>query len=144
MIAQQRDEDLAHACIGDGSLVLARTEENKQQLTVFPTRMSGSSPPLPFVGVPIARQLSHSTVPPLTDLVLETLADNCANIVDLQGIAEEQVIALLAKIMQRGRLDYRLACIFRDAGHAELSEAMRSLDLFAAVPSHNSIGRRHR
>lgn len=99
-----------------------------------------STPILPFVGTP-TRQVA-STVPPLTELCLDSIAENCANLVDLRGVAEEQTIALLGKIMSRGRLDYRLACIFRDAGHRELSEAMQSLDLFAAVPSHMALGHR--
>ena len=79
---------------------------------------------------------------PLFDLALDALADNSADIVELRGIAEELTIALLGKVLQRGRLDFRLACVFRDAGHRELSEAMQSLDLFSAVPSYNAIGHR--
>ena len=102
--------------------------------------MALPSPPLPFFGSP--QRARASAVPPLTDLALDALADNAAGIVDLQGISEDLTIALLGKIMQRGRLDYRLACIFRDSGHRDISEAMSSLDLFAAVPSHNALGSR--
>ena len=98
-------------------------------------------PPLPFVGTP-KRRTETDRVPPLSELVLDTLADNCAALVDLGGLAEEQIIALLARVIQRGRLDYRLACIFRDSGHDSLREAMQSLDLFSAVPSYNTIGHR--
>ena len=98
-------------------------------------------PPLPFFGAPV-RQVATSAVPPLTDLALDVLADNPDAIFDLGGIAEHLTVGLLAKIMRRGRLDYRLACVFRDCGHRDISEAMQSLDLFAAVPTHNVLGPR--
>ena len=97
-------------------------------------------PPLDFSGGRAPAQ--QRNVPRLADLALDALADNSADIHSLVGIAEELTIALLGKVMQRGRLDFRLACVFRDAGHRELSEAMQSLDLFSAVPSHNAIGHR--
>ena len=76
-------------------------------------------------------------------LALDVLADNPSGIVDLRGTAEHLTVQLLGRVMQRGRLDYRLACVFRDCGHRDLSEAMQSLDLFAAVPTHNALGSRH-
>ena len=97
-------------------------------------------PPLPFFGSP--KRPATSRVPPLTELALECVADNCAGIVSLAGIDQHFVVSLLAKIMQRGRLDYRLACVFRDCGHRDLSEAMQSLDLFSSMPTHNVLGPR--
>ena len=99
-----------------------------------------AAPPLPFFGSP---KRPAPSIPPLTELALDALADNPSGLVDLRGIAEHLIVALLGKIMERGRLDYRLACLFRDAGHRDLADAMRELDLFAAVPSHNSIGERY-
>ena len=101
--------------------------------------MATASPALPFYGSP---KRPTPSIPPLTELALDSLADNPGGIIDLGGIAEHLTVALLGKIMQRGRLDYRLACIFRDAGHRDISDAMRELDLFAAVPSHNALGSR--
>ena len=99
-----------------------------------------STPPLPFGNVRSPQK--SGGVPSLQDLSLETLADNADGIVSLYGIAEPLVVALLGKIMQRGRLDYRLACVFRDSGHRDIADAMSSLDLFAAIPTHNALGSR--
>lgn len=106
-----------------------------------PSLMSAPpSPPLPFFGAPVRQ--AASSVPPLTEMALNVLADNCADIPNLQGIPEELLVSLLGKIMQRGRLDYRMALVFIDSGHEDIADAMKSLDLFAAVPSHNAINYR--
>lgn len=89
-----------------------------------------------------SRTTSKTGVPPLTEMALNALAARPEVIYDLGGTAEHLAIDLLYKVMAAGRLDYRLACVFRDAGHDCITEAMSSLDLLSAVPSHNSIGRR--
>ena len=43
--------------------------------------------------------------------------------------------------MRAGRLDFRLACVFREAGHESLREAIEALDLVSAIPTHNTITR---
>ena len=50
----------------------------------------------------------------------------------------------LWKIVERGRLDYRLACVFRDAGHKEIKSAINELQLFDGMPAHMAIGCRER
>ena len=96
-------------------------------------------PPLPFGRI----SLSPPRVPPLTDLALESLAENCDALIDIRGLAEQHVAALLWKVVQRGKLDFRLACIFRDAGHAPIREVILSLDLLSGMPTHN-VESRHR
>jgi hypothetical protein len=94
---------------------------------------------LPFVGT--GRKAAAAPGPPsLAELSLRTLAANSAGLVDLRGMSEDLLVELLRRIMQQGRLDYRLACVFRDAGHEDIREAMESLDLLAAMPTHNAIG----
>jgi hypothetical protein len=78
-------------------------------------------------------------VPPLMDLSLRTLARHPDMIVDLRCTDEHQAVELLRLIMEAGRLDHRLACVFRDAGHDSIREAMEGLDLLAGVPTHNSV-----
>lgn len=68
---------------------------------------------------------------PLTDLALDTLAQNPGIIHDLRWTAEHLAIALLEKLFARGKLDYRLACVFRDSGHQPIREAIEGLDLLA-------------
>ena len=68
---------------------------------------------------------------PLTDLALETLAQNPGSIHDLRWTAEHLAIALLERLFARGKLDYRLACVFRDSGHQPIREAIEGLDLLA-------------
>ena len=98
-----------------------------------------SPPPLPF-----GSYRRGPTIPPLTEIALEALAANSEGLIDLGGIAEHHCAALLWKILQRGRLDYRLACLFRDAGHPEIRDAIQSLDLLSGIPTHNSLGCRNR
>ena len=77
--------------------------------------------------------------PSLQDLALDSLAANPEMLNDLRCLDEHQAIALLWRIFNSARLDYRLACVFRDAGHAVITEAINSLDLVDAMPTHNSI-----
>ena len=98
---------------------------------------SESPPPLPFF---TARQpLPPAGVPSLSTLALDALAANPDLIYDLRGTAEHLAVALLFRIMQAGRLDYRLACVFRDAGHAPITEAINGTDPLAGIPTHNAL-----
>ena len=81
-------------------------------------------------------------MPLLTELALDTLAANLDELYDLRGIAEHLVVGLLYRIMSQGRLTYRLALVFRDAGHEEIRSAIESLDLLGSMPTHNSISKR--
>ena len=83
-----------------------------------------------------------ASVPPLTSLALDTLAANAHGLTCIRGVDIHLCAALLYRVMQRGMLDYRLACVFRDCGHADLADAVGSLDLLAAMPTHNSIQNR--
>lgn len=74
---------------------------------------------------------------------MRTLAEYPTGILDLRGIPEHLLVELLRRVMERGQLDYRLACVFRDAGHNDIREAMESLDLLGAMPTHNAIGDRN-
>ena len=82
--------------------------------------------------------------PSLQDIALDGLAAHPEMLNDLRCLDEHQIVALLWRIMQLGRLDFRLACVFRDAGHPVVTEAINSLDLVAAVPTHNSVPSRRR
>ena len=79
---------------------------------------------------------------PLTDLALNTLANHPDSIHDLRWTAEHLAVALLERLYTRGKLDYRLACVFRDCGHEPIREAIEALDLLAGMPTHNAIGSR--
>lgn len=80
-------------------------------------------------------------VPQLTQLVLDLMARKPKLVVDLAGIDEHLAVDLLARIMRAGRLDFRLACVFRNSGHEAIRDAINSLDLVAAVPTHNTVTR---
>ena len=99
-------------------------------------------PLLPWanVHVPAARK----SVPPLAELALDTLAAHPEGLIDLGCIAEHMVVALLERIISSGRFDYRLACVFRDAGHPRVTEFIESLALLDAMPTHNAIVCRNR
>jgi len=73
------------------------------------------------------------------ELSLRTLARHPDMIADLRCTDEHQAVALLRLIMEAGRLDHRLACIFRDAGHESIRSAIEGLDLLAGMPTHNSV-----
>mmetsp|Transcript_24346 Transcript_24346/g.60380 ORF Transcript_24346/g.60380 Transcript_24346/m.60380 type:complete len:103 (-) Transcript_24346:228-536(-) len=77
--------------------------------------------------------------PKLQDLALDKLASNPDMLNDLRCLDEHQAIALLERIFYAARLDVRLACVFRDAGHPVITEAINSLDLIAAMPTHNAL-----
>ena len=100
---------------------------------------AASPPPLPFTAR--SSRPSHS-VPPLTEICLEALAVHPEGLVDLRGIPEHLTVGLLYRIMHGAKLDYRLACVFRDAGHDPITEAINSLDLLASMPTHNALGSR--
>ena len=91
----------------------------------------------------VREPLPATGVPALTDLALDTLAAHPESIYDLQWTAEHLAISLLYKVMKLGRLDYRLAIVFRDSGHQSIREAIESLDLLAGMPTHNAIGSRN-
>ncbi|EOD13528.1 hypothetical protein EMIHUDRAFT_240750 [Emiliania huxleyi CCMP1516] len=78
---------------------------------------------LPWGGL---RAALPPAVPSLTALALSTLAAHPELITDLS---------------LTGRLDFRLACVFREAGHESLREAIEALDLVSAIPTHNTITR---
>ena len=82
------------------------------------------------------------SVPSLTSLALDTLAMHAEGLTSIRGVDIHLCTGLLYRIMQRGALDYRLACVFRDCGHADIAEAVRSLNLYAAIPTHNTIPKR--
>ena len=60
-------------------------------------------------------------VPSLIQLSLAALAANSEMIDDLRCTDEPLCTALLRLVMGAGRLDFRLACVFRDAGARRLS-----------------------
>lgn len=105
-----------------------------------PRRADTTTEPLQLAWA--ARSPLRASVPPLTDLALDTLAANPESIHDLQWTAEHLAIALLYRLMKLGKLDFRLACVFRDSGHQPIREAIESLDLLGSMPTHNSIGSR--
>ena len=80
-----------------------------------------------------------ASVPPLTSLALDSLAANAHGLTCIRGVDIHLCAALLYRVLQRGGLDYRLACVFRDCGHADIADAVGSLDLLAAMPTHNSM-----
>lgn len=82
---------------------------------------------------------SAEPVPKLVQLALDSLARRPELIVDLSGTAEHLAIGLLGRLMRAGRLDFRLACVFRESGHEPIREAMEGLDLVSAVPTHNTL-----
>ena len=77
------------------------------------------------------------------NVVAGYLPANPEMIYDLRGTAEHLAIGLLYRVMRHGRLDYRLACVFRDAGHSSIADAISSLDLLAGMPTHNALGNRN-
>ena len=88
------------------------------------------------------RDVPPRGVPSLEDLSLAALAAQPDAIVNLQCMPENLVLGLLYRIMSQGRLNYRLAILFRDAGHEKITEAIQSLDLLAGIPTHNTITKR--
>ena len=80
-----------------------------------------------------------TSVPPLTSLALDSLALNAHGLTCIRGVDIHLCAGLLYRVMQRGGLDYRLACVFRDCGHPDIADAVGSLDLLASMPTHNSV-----
>ena len=84
------------------------------------------------------------------DLVLDSLANNLDRLHDVRPIQEEAlVLALLQRIISKGRLNFRLAKLFQQCGHAHIEEALETADLLNALPgpmdpkaSVNSCGKR--
>ena len=77
--------------------------------------------------------------PSLMELALDTLAANPTELNDLRGTAEHLAIELLWRLVRTARLDFRLACVFREAGHTPITEAIDALNLIDAVPTHNPL-----
>ena len=100
-----------------------------------------ASAPILMVDLPWAN--THTPVrqfPTLTDLALDKLASNPTMLNDLSGIDEHLAVQLLLRIVRSARLDYRLACAFRAAGHQPITEAIDALpNLIDAVPTHNAL-----
>lgn len=80
-----------------------------------------------------------SKFPSLQELALDNLAAHPDMLIDLGCLDEHQAIALLWRVMKAARLDFRLACVFRDGGHQIIKEAIDDLDLVAAIPTHNAL-----
>ena len=85
---------------------------------------------------------ASGSVPRLSDLTLDTLAAHAEGLTSIKGVDLHLCTGLLYRIMQRGALDYRLACVFHDAGHPEMAAAIRELNLLDAIPTHNAIPKR--
>ena len=77
----------------------------------------------------------QGAVPPLTALTLDKLVEHADGLTSLRGIDIHLCTGLLYRIMKRGTLDYKLACIFRDCGHPDIAEAIAQLNLLDAVPT---------
>ncbi|KAL3893723.1 MAG: hypothetical protein SGPRY_014033, partial [Prymnesium sp.] len=83
--------------------------------------------------------LRSSGFPSLQELALRRLAAAPDLLQDLRGLDQHLAVSLLKRLFQSAKLDYRLACVFRDAGHPEITEVINSLDLVAAVPTYNLV-----
>mmetsp|Transcript_14858 Transcript_14858/g.32214 ORF Transcript_14858/g.32214 Transcript_14858/m.32214 type:complete len:109 (-) Transcript_14858:613-939(-) len=103
---------------------------------------STAAPLLPWANVRSPQ--AQEVVPPLAELALDALAANPEGLVDLRCTAEHLVIGLLERIVKSGRFNYRVACLFRDAGHPRVTEYIQGLALLDAMPTHNSIACRGR
>lgn len=95
---------------------------------------SSSSGALPWASTrsPLPPQ---GAVPSLTSLTLDTLAQHADGLTSLRGIDIHLCTGLLYRIMTRGTLDYKLACIFRDSGHPDIAAAIQELNLLDAIPT---------
>ena len=78
--------------------------------------MAAPSPALAWASMRASR--SPERVQRLTELALDILARNPQLIRDLRCTDEHLAVALLRRIMKNNFFDYRLACVFRDAGRA--------------------------
>jgi hypothetical protein len=120
-------------------LQVRQQHEANEHGKVLPEQLTGPVTVLPWGYARTARPVEP--VPQLTQLVLDLLARKPELVVDLGGVDEHLSVGLLSRIMRAGRLDFRLACVFRDSGHETIREAIGSLDLVAAVPTHNTVTR---
>ena len=133
-------------CVSTGPVVVRlagmanereREREREREIALEVASMQGHCPssptstPLQPPGWAGKKANVRERVLPLTDLALETLAQNPGSIHDLRWTAEHLAIALLERLFARGKLDYRLACVFRDSGHQPIREAIEGLDLLA-------------
>jgi hypothetical protein len=103
---------------------------------------TGAETKLPIKTHTTTTHHSTATPRPLTVLALHALADHpqeLARLNHLAGLDEHLAVSLLRRVMANGRLDYRLACLFRDAGHDAIRDAIASLDLLEAMPTHNTV-----
>jgi hypothetical protein len=126
---------------------------------------SGSGTALPWANTaaPV-----RAGVPSLSDMCLDTLAAHADGLTSIQGVDIHLCTGLLYRIMQSrrcgsntgltspascsrftfllptagGTLSFKLALVFRDCGHPDIADAVRSLDLLAAIPTHNAIPKR--
>jgi len=74
-------------------------------------------------------------IPPLSETVLNWLACHPDSIIDLRPVKEERlVLALLHRIISKGRLDFRLAKVFQECGHEEIESALAHADLLDGIP----------
>lgn len=87
---------------------------------------------------------ANKQVPSLTDMALDVLAAHPDSITDLTWVAEHLVVGLLYRLMTHGKLNYRLAIIFRDCGHDSIRGVIDGLDLLGSMPTYNSLGNPHR
>lgn len=101
-------------------------------------------PPIPPSWTCRVPAVNNNLVPPLTDMALDVLAAHPDSITDLSWVAEHLVVGLLYRLMTQGRLNFRLAVIFRDCGHDSIREVIDSLDLLGSMPTYNSLGNPHR
>ena len=106
-----------------------RQQEATRRSAILPAHHRATSPGPSSIAwahpaAPPTEFLPVITVPPLTALSLQSLARHPTMIDDLRCTDEHQAVELLRLIMLAGRLDYRLACVFRDAGHESIRRCM--------------------
>jgi hypothetical protein len=118
---------------------MRQQHEANERRKALPEQLTGPVAVLPWGNARTACPVEP--VPQLTHLVLDLMARKPELVDDLGGVDEHLAVGLLARIMRAGRLDFRLACVFRDSGHEMIREAIDSLDLVAAVPTHNTVTR---
>mmetsp|Transcript_17934 Transcript_17934/g.29923 ORF Transcript_17934/g.29923 Transcript_17934/m.29923 type:complete len:114 (-) Transcript_17934:96-437(-) len=104
-------------------------------------RQPGGPSQPPLLAWANQRVQANQQIPTLTQLALDQLAQHPEMIDDIGCTDEHLAIGLLWRLMKAGRLDFRLACIFRDSGHESIREAIGGLNLLDAVPMHNVLGR---
>ncbi|CAN0030035.1 unnamed protein product [Heterosigma akashiwo] len=70
----------------------------------------------------------------LAEICLKFLTKNSQQIVSVQGLEKSLALQLLKQILLENRLTFQLAKVFIACGHADISEAISSLNLIDAVP----------